>query len=125
MQQVPTFRIRMDASGSGRYGFDMASALQINLGRRLRVMRERARMTQEHLAVAAGLSQAHISRLESGKGWASIASLSERLEAAGLDPGHLWHLPPDDPMDQEILSALRGASPEVKKSILILLGAHR
>jgi transcriptional regulator with XRE-family HTH domain len=55
---------------------------------RLRVVREQAGLTQQALADAAGLSQVHVARLETGTrqpGWETVQALADALGVSTED----------------------------------------
>jgi transcriptional regulator with XRE-family HTH domain len=63
----------------------MASAVDLDgFGQRLRTAREARALTLEQVAERAGLSKAHLSRLESGERQASIGALVELSTALGV-----------------------------------------
>jgi len=62
------------------------------VGERIKVLRQKKRMTQEELAKSSGLPQSHISRLESGQHSPSHKTVSAIAQALGvpvtdIDPG--------------------------------------
>lgn len=68
----------------------MESAFELDgLGERLRAVREARGFTLDQLSVAAGVSKAHLSRLESGERQPSVAVLVELAAALGTRVGAL------------------------------------
>lgn len=61
----------------------MPSSALLAIGERLRTARERLGLTLDQLAEQAGLSKAHLSRLESGERQPSISALLELANALG------------------------------------------
>jgi transcriptional regulator with XRE-family HTH domain len=94
------------------------------LGANLR--RLRGKMTQEQFEEKTGISQARLSELERGKGWAQVQNLGERLAAAGFDPGALI-APPSFDMDattREACELFTRAPPTVRHALLLILREH-
>lgn len=54
------------------------------LGKRIRLLRREAGLTQEQLALAAGTSQTHISSIETGQQGAGIVLLDKLARALGV-----------------------------------------
>jgi DNA-binding XRE family transcriptional regulator len=66
-------------------------ARSIYIGCRIKEEREKSGITQEDLANAAGLTQSHVSRLETGQhspAWRTLEKIAEalKIEARQLDP---------------------------------------
>jgi transcriptional regulator with XRE-family HTH domain len=61
----------------------------VDFGRRLRSLRDEAGLTQEQLAMAAGLERAYVSSAETGRRNATLATLFQLADALGVDPGDL------------------------------------
>jgi transcriptional regulator with XRE-family HTH domain len=79
-----------------------------NLGRVIRALRNESGLTQEELAVRAGLHPVHISMLESGRRQPALATFDRLLLALGVtwsDVGprvdEARHRPPDAPVAPE------------------------
>src|SRR5574341_1755485 len=65
--------------------------IKIRFRMRLRTIREEKGLTQEQLAVRAGMSQEYIARLETGtKANPSLASLTRLADALGVEIGALF-----------------------------------
>ena len=61
----------------------------VEFGRRLRALRDNSGLTQEQLAMAAGLERAYISSAETGRRNATLTTLYQLADALGVDPGEL------------------------------------
>lgn len=75
------------------YNGRMAQTIAKQLSGNLRAIREALGMTQDEFAEAAGVSQAHISRLENAKGWVSIQATADAIARAGGEPCDLLRAP--------------------------------
>lgn len=60
-----------------------------HVGRKIRELRERARLTQAQLAEKAGLPQSHISRLENAEHSATRMTLEKIAKALNVDVGNI------------------------------------
>ncbi len=67
----------------------VSQATLASIGERLRSARDRAGLTLDQLAVASGLSKAHLSRLESGERQPSIAALLDLSGTLGVPVNEL------------------------------------
>lgn len=94
-----------------RYTADMANTdLGRLLGSRLRQIRKALAGTQEEFCARSGLSQSHLSRLETGVGWSGLRHLAEAIERAGGDPEDL--IRPDPPANDQAEVEIRALLPE-------------
>ena len=67
-------------------------AYRLEVGKRIRQRRNKLHMTQEELAVKAGIPQSHVSRLETGMHAATFTTIERvakalKTSAGNLDPG--------------------------------------
>lgn len=60
-----------------------------NIGNAIRMLREKAAMTQKQLADASGLPQSHISRLEAGLHAPTQVTIRKIAEGLHVDPGQI------------------------------------
>jgi XRE family transcriptional regulator, regulator of sulfur utilization len=68
---------------------ELAAASEM-LARNMRVLRAARRLSQEKLALAAGISQAQVSAIERGKGNPTIASLQRIADVLGVEMAALF-----------------------------------
>src|SRR5881227_2367953 len=69
---------------------DEAGAVHVDLGERLRAIRQLRRRTLKEVAGAAGLSESFLSQLERGRTNATIATLQRLSTALGIDVSDLF-----------------------------------
>src|SRR5881227_1297925 len=69
---------------------DEAGAVHVDLGERLRAIRQLRRRTLKEIAGAAGLSESFLSQLERGRTNATIATLQRLATALGIDVSDLF-----------------------------------
>src|SRR5438093_12188184 len=65
-------------------------AVQIELGERLRAIRQLRRRTLKEIATAAGISESFLSQLERGRANATIATLQRLAAALGIEVSDLF-----------------------------------
>ena len=70
--------------------------LKKNLGRKIRLLRESADITQEELSEISGVTQNFISQLESGKKTASVETLNKISNSLKVPLSSLFCLPDND-----------------------------
>lgn len=101
---------------------DRATDLGAILAGNLRAIRESQGRNQLEFARAARISQAHLSRLETGKAWSSMRKLGEAVERAGADATHLLHQPSAPTPDLGEISTLASkADAETRRFVLHIL----
>lgn len=67
----------------------LSKSWAVHVGRQIRALRKKARLTQEQLAAKANLPQAHISRLENAEHTATYKTLEKIANALGAAVGEI------------------------------------
>ncbi len=99
-------------------------ALARQLGARLRVLRERAELTQEGLAWACDISKGFLSELESGKRFPSMPTLHRLVRRLGVDLVDVFAVDPRDPRTA-LLDALRVGDGDRAAEVLATITASK
>src|SRR5215471_8976513 len=76
---------------------DAGAAVHVELGERLRAIRQLRRRTLKEVAGAAGVSESFLSQLERGRANATIATLQRLATALGVDVSDLFGAPASRP----------------------------
>jgi len=76
---------------------DAGAAVHVELGERLRAIRQLRRKTLKDIAGAAGVSESFLSQLERGRANATIATLQRLATALGIDVSDLFGAPSPRP----------------------------
>lgn len=101
-----------------------ANSTSVQIGARLRQLRQREGLTQEEMADRLRMSQPQISRLENGQAWTTVASVIDAIVAAGFDPMVLLS---DDPglsaEELALVRAVRRLDSAQRAALLVLLRA--
>lgn len=103
-----TFVTRQNAAVSST----SSSLLAARLGRRVRVLRSRVRLTVRELAAVSGLSARLLALIEAGQANPTLSTLDELAQALGVDVVHLLDADEDDELPGRrsvALLGLRGA----------------
>ncbi|MCE1227503.1 MAG: helix-turn-helix domain-containing protein [Geobacteraceae bacterium] len=86
----------------------MQSANEL-LGKRIRELRKKAKLTQEQVAELLGIDQKHMSRIELGKSYPSLDRLIKISEVVGVSLPKLFafdHVKPERELQQQIAEML-------------------
>lgn len=86
----------------------MQSANEL-LGKRVRELRKKAKLTQEQLAELLGIDQKHMSRIELGKSYPSLDRLIKISEVVGISLPKLFefgHVRPERELQQQVAEML-------------------
>ena len=102
--------------------------LKKNVGRKVRLLRESADITQEELSEISGVTQNFISQLESGKKTASIETLNKIAKSLEVPIASLFCLrdnnyakPPDEHCEKKIKKLLINLTCREKQIVLDML----
>lgn len=90
----------------------------MEVGKRLRDLREQCGFTQNGLAERAGVSQTHLRRVELGQADITVSHLQLVCDAMGLSLGEFFA---DTSDGDELVAALSNLSPKQKKLLLAFL----
>jgi transcriptional regulator with XRE-family HTH domain len=91
------------------------------LGDRIRTLRTQAGLTQEQVAWDCDMTKAHLSQIESGKGFASVPILHLLAKRLGVSLADVVAGAPDDPTTQ-LLDSVRAKDAEGAVRALRALG---
>ncbi|PWM73534.1 MAG: transcriptional regulator [Bacillota bacterium] len=90
----------------------------MNLGERIRILREKCGYTQNGLAEAAGVSQSHLRRVELGQADITVSHLQLLCDAMGISLKDFFGVFDDE---DEIASVIAFLSPKQKSLLLAFL----
>lgn len=90
----------------------------MEVGKRLRDLREQCGFTQNGLAERAGVSQTHLRRVELGQADITVSHLQLVCDAMGISLGDFFAVSSDG---DELATALSTLSPKQKKLLLAFL----
>jgi transcriptional regulator with XRE-family HTH domain len=88
----------------------------VQVGKRLRKLREQRKMSLSALAKASGISRGHLSDLERGKVVMAIGTLARLADALRVPPFSICLVPKNDPQVAVIDQALVMAGGDVQKA---------
>jgi transcriptional regulator with XRE-family HTH domain len=92
----------------------------VQVGERLRELREKKKMSRKALAEASGISRGHLSELERGKVIMAIGTLARLATALRVPPFRLCLVPKDEPQVVVIDEALALAGGDTKKAAKLI-----
>lgn len=90
----------------------------MNVGQRLKTLREKAGFTQNGLAEWAGVSQSHLRRVELGQADITIGHLCLVCDALGITLKDFFNEPDDNP---DMASAISALTPKQRQLLLAFL----
>lgn len=94
-------------------------ALKTQLGKRIKIFRDKKGYTQEQFCEIIDLDQSNLSNIENGKTFPDIVTLHSLIKKAGIEPNFLFGFTDDDnikysPLDYEIIDLFKDLPVETK-----------